>query len=126
VTPAPKREQHMNDWNFAAGALDVENNIFWPHAGSAYNGGSNDVPSSAGTLRNNLWYGGTGPVDLDSAPRTGNPNFVDAPGHDFHLTSGPAVDSGSSSVATTVTTDFDVLTVRPQRAGFDLGAFELK
>ncbi len=115
-----------NDWNFGSGALDVENNIFWPHAGSAYNGGSNGVPASAGTIRNNLWFGATSDTSLDSAPvPPKNPNFVNAAAGDFHLTDGGAVDTGSNGVSAVVKTDFDLTQGRPQRGGFDVGAYEL-
>jgi hypothetical protein len=52
----------------------------------------------------------------------GDPLFVDAAAADFHLqASSPAIDSGTSAEAPAV--DFDG-NVRPQGAGFDIGAFE--
>lgn len=113
-----------NDWNLTSSSLDLENNIFWPSHNAKYWGGDSGLPSSVGTNTNNLWYGGTGSTG-DAHAVSGNPAFVTA-GTDFHLTSAsPAVDSGSSTVSSVVTTDYD-LTPRPQPSGgqYDVGAYE--
>src|SRR5262249_24338830 len=96
-----------NDWNLPAGALDVENNIFAPHAGTAYNGGSNGITAGSGTIAHNLWFGGSGSVSLDGSPVTADPKFV-SPGSDFHLGAGSAaIGAGGPSVSSLVTTDYD-------------------
>jgi hypothetical protein len=116
----------MNDWNFPSDALDMQNNIFQPHAGTAYAGGSVGMSTGDGTVKKNLWYGGSGSYGFDTQPVTGNPAFVSA-GSDFHIQAGAAVDSGSPDVATLVTNDFDLTTSRPQGSSgaYDIGAYEL-
>ena len=112
----------MNDWNLPSDALDLENNIFWPHPGTAYGAGA---VSGAGIVSNNLWYNGTGGYGPDASPLTGDPLFVTA-GTDFHIQTGsPAVDTGAAAVAGTVDTDYDATTVRPLGVRVDVGAYEL-
>ncbi|MGH7329884.1 MAG: right-handed parallel beta-helix repeat-containing protein, partial [Polyangiaceae bacterium] len=89
----------MSDWNLAAGALDVKNNIFVATTGTALTGGSVGISASVGTFANNVWFGDAAP-SFDSTAVVSDPNFV-TPGSDFHLQSGsPAAGSGSSAVST--------------------------
>jgi hypothetical protein len=76
-------------------------------------------PKIAGS--NNLLFGaGTAPSFL-SASLSGDPAFVAAASHDFHLTaSSAAVDHGK---ATAARTDIDG-SPRPQGSAFDIGAYE--
>ena len=113
-----------NDWNLQAGALDIENNIFYVASGTPYNSGSNGVPTSAGTIKNNLWFNGSGSTSFDAAAIAGDPLFVN-PGTDFHLKAGsPAIARGgnSSTLAAIVATDFDVKA--RNSASMDLGAYK--
>jgi hypothetical protein len=114
----------MNDWNLPADALDIRNNIFWPHTGTPYEGGSNGMSTGHGTIAKNLWFGGTGSYGFDSSPVTGDPRFV-SPGSDFSLQTGSAaIDTGSSAVSSLVTDDYTLVTPRPLGAGYDIGAYE--
>jgi parallel beta-helix repeat protein len=83
------------------------------------------------TLRNNICYGnGRNVIDTSTGP-TGtiqdhnlfsNPLFVNATNGDFHLQVGsPAIDGGLT--ISTVTKDYSG-TPRPQRAAYDIGAYE--
>ena len=81
------------------------------------------------TLRNNIVFAnGGGPLGTTQGVSftqdhnvTADPFFVDPVSGDFHLKEGsPAVDRG---LDVGVTEDFDGI-ARPQRAGFDIGAFE--
>ena len=73
------------------------------------------------TLDHNGYSGGDAAPTEDSAPVEGDPLFADASAGDFHLLTGSmAIDSG---VDAGLGSDFDGL-LRPQGAGFDLGAFE--
>ena len=81
---------------------------------------------SAITSSNNMWLGGVTPASWDTNPVTGDvlSLFIGASVRNFHLLSGSAaIDRGSSSVNTVVTTDFDG-NPRPQGGGYDIGAFE--
>lgn len=110
-----------NDWNLPAGAMDVENNIFYVAPGTPYNSGSNGVTANAGTFTHNLWFNGTGSTDPDTAPIAGDPQFVNTAGADFHLqASSPAIGAGSAAVLTQVTNDFDL--TQPRSAPIDVGA----
>ena len=123
----------VNDGGFLAtgtlGAMDLENNIFMPATSSTpYSGGSTPIGATddgnVGKVAHNLYFGGAGVTSFDSAPVIGDPAFV-TPGSNYHLTIGSkAIDVGSASVSSLVTTDYDVLTARPQGAGFDIGAYE--
>jgi hypothetical protein len=116
-----------NDWDFPADALDLENNIFSPASSAIpYQGGSVGVSTGIGNVSHNLYFGGAGSTSFDAAPVAGDPLF-ETPGSDYHLRAGsPAIDAGSAAASVLVTTDYDVLTVRPQGAGFDIGAYEYK
>ena len=116
-----------NDWNLPADALDLENNIFIPaNSATPYEGGSVGLATGMGTLSHNLYFGGSGSIAFDQAPIVGDPGFV-AAGSDYHLVAGSkAIDAGSAAVSSLVQTDYDVLTVRPQGKGFDIGAYEFK
>lgn len=121
---SPNYGSLTNDWNLGSNAVDIRNNIFWPHAGTKYNGGSNGMSAGMGTVSNNLWYGGSDSTPtFDTAPRAGNPQFV-SPGTDFHVgAASPAVDMGSNGVSSVVSNDY-AMTARPQGVGFDIGAYE--
>ncbi|HTP30402.1 MAG TPA: choice-of-anchor Q domain-containing protein [Anaeromyxobacteraceae bacterium] len=116
-----------NDWNLPADALDMENNIFSPTTSATpYSGGSVGLSAGVGRVTHNLYYGGAGAASFDSAPVSGDPRFA-TPGSDFHLApDSHAIDAGSTAVSSLVSTDYDVLTVRPQGRGFDIGAYEHK
>jgi len=115
----------MNDANLRAGSVEIRNNIVVPNgAGRGYLGGSVGFGVVAGTMSNNMWFNGSGPVQ-GSANVTGNPKFLSAE-TDFHLSNdSPAIDVGSTIVSGLVTNDFEISTSRPQGRGFDLGAYEL-
>jgi hypothetical protein len=87
---------------------------------------SNDVPTGAVTVENNLIHAYKG--DLEDGEVKGNsviegdPLFADVSGHDFRLKSGsPAIDRGSSVDAPK--SDYDGRS-RPQGSAVDIGAFE--
>ena len=62
-----------------------------------------------GTVTNNLFYNGNGGYSWDSNPISADPLFVSTTTPDLHLLSGsPALGTGSSAVAATVTTDYDL------------------
>jgi hypothetical protein len=107
----------VNNWGSLGGAVDVQNNIVDP---SAFGPGNLN-----GTFKNNLWLNSSsGSVSFGSGAVYGDPLFVNATS-DFHLKTGsPAIDKGSSAVSGTVTNDFDITTLRPLGAGYDIGAFE--
>ena len=115
----------QNTWgDFTAGAMDVKNNIFvGSSASTLFQGGQAFVSAD---FSNNLWYNGSGPT-LGSSVQTSNPQFVSttAGSVDLHLSAGSAaIDSGSSTVSTVVTSDYDANTARPQNGRYDIGAFE--
>lgn len=95
------------DWpSTRASGIHAQNNIAWLNG----YGDWSVAAGSAATADHNLW--GT------------DPKFVNAAAGDFHLRAGsPAIDTGSAAGAPSV----DLAgTSRPQGAGFDIGAFELK
>jgi hypothetical protein len=115
-----------NDWNLPSDALDIEDNIFWPHAGIAYTAGSVGF-SRVGVATHNLWYGGGNAPTLDTEPVVGNPGFVN-PGTDFHLVAGGAAAGAGVWSATSralLSTDYDLAT-RPTGSPLDVGAYALK
>jgi hypothetical protein len=75
------------------------------------------------TIDHNLVFGTKGDDENDGSDVVeGDPRFVNPSGGDFHLQGGsPAIDAGSSDDAPV--DDFDG-SPRPQRAGYDIGAFE--
>jgi hypothetical protein len=114
-----------NDATLPATALDMENNIFEPASGMPYDGGANGLSTGIGTVGHNLYYGGSTAYGFDSAPVAGNPTFVNAAAGDFHLATGsPAIDAGSNTVTTLVTTDYDATTARLVGTKVDIGALE--
>lgn len=113
-----------NDWNLAAGSVDVINNVFAVAAGTPYNAGSNGMPANAGTITRNLWWNGSGSYSIDTSPVHADPKFV-AAGSDFHLqATSPAKDVGSATVASLVADDYDAIRARPYGTAIDIGAFE--
>jgi hypothetical protein len=101
----------------AAEGVEIRNNVFAAQGGEecvALSVGSDVVSGS-----HNLWTGTAGA--WDSTPRTGDPGFVDAAGHDFHVgATSPAVDQGTPAG---VSVDHDGV-ARPQGAQVDIGAYE--
>jgi hypothetical protein len=85
--------------------------------------GNNQLVNNAGgnaAITNNLIDGSGGITGSSSV--TGNPQFVNPSGGDFHIQStSPAIDKGTSTDAPNV--DFDG-NARPKGAGYDIGAFE--
>ena len=81
-------------------------------------------------IRNNIVYqngsetisdAGSGTIQDHNLVET-DPQFVDAPAHDFHLQpTSPAIDTGTA--LSEVPYDFDGIS-RPRGAGFDIGAYE--
>jgi hypothetical protein len=115
-----------NDWNFPAGAADFRNNIFYASSGSQYQYGFDGVLT---TFENNLWFNGqdVGSTSFDATAVKANPQFVSTTSgaEDLHLqAASPARDGGSAAVSALVLDDFDATTLRPQGAGYDIGAYE--
>jgi uncharacterized protein (TIGR03437 family) len=113
--------------------VDLRNNLFYQSSNSACRNDCAWFPlahvfagEAAGnvTISGNSYHPGS-PVILgrtDSRAVTGDVQFLDAPGGDFHLLSGSApIDRGSAIAA--VPTDLDGR-ARPQGASYDIGAFE--
>ena len=104
----------------AAGSvgLVMDDNLVVTLAGESYFSGD----TSAITGSNNLFFGGGGSVPVTLVGTVaGDPLPVAASMHDFHLQAGsPAIDHG---IATPALTDYDG-DPRPQRAAFDIGAYE--
>lgn len=78
------------------------------------------------TSDNNIWYGSSGAVPpfVGAHEQSTDPAFV-SPGFNFHLLNpgSPAIDHGTSAVATVVTRDLDG-NLRPQGTTIDIGAME--
>jgi hypothetical protein len=109
-----------NDWNLPSNALDMQNNILY--ASGAYTGGSVGMSTGIGTLTHNLFYNGTDPTDWDAHPITANPQFLSTSTPDLHLSpSSPAIGAGSTTVSSTVTTDYDL---KPRSSSIDIGAYQ--
>ena len=117
-----------NDWRLPPDALHVEANVFWPHPGTAYLGGTVGFPSPLGVVARNVWYAGLGAPSPDTAPILANPGFVAAP-TDFHLLArGAAVGAGGAgagAVRELLATDYD-LVQRPTGAPLDAGAYAFR
>ncbi len=105
----------------ACQSSQVQNNLFVQSGGSYIHG---DLGPGTHVFDHNGYFGGDAVPPVDTAPINGDdPLLVDPVAGDFHLQPGsPAVDSG---VDTGIIVDFDGL-LRPQGAGFDVGAYELK
>jgi hypothetical protein len=113
-----------NDAGVPNDAFDIRNNIFEPVNGKPDSGGSVGFGGTIGIVDSNLWFGGTGSVNFDGHPVSGNPAFASAPS-DFHLTTASAaIDMGSAAVITLVTNDYDAAVPRPIGASVDIGAYE--
>jgi hypothetical protein len=113
----------MNDWSFAAGALDLQNNIFHVKSGVPYTWWNNGI-AGAGTIARNLWFNGSGGTGFDSAPITLDPLFVNAAAVDFRLQGlSPAIGAGAVGATLTalVTDDFEF---KARNGPIDLGAFQ--
>ncbi|HEX7638615.1 MAG TPA: choice-of-anchor Q domain-containing protein [Burkholderiaceae bacterium] len=130
-TYAEVRTALQNDGDWGAGAVDIRNNIFVPgDAKRFYMGGNVGFTGTTATLSNNLWFDGAG-TPGGTANVLGDPLFVSPGTADFHVAAGsPAVDAGSAAVAAVVKDDYDTATatsaqtLRPQGAGYDIGAYE--
>jgi hypothetical protein len=129
VGNTPSSGALTNEMNVKANQMEIRNNIVWPKSGSAYSSGS--FSASNGIYSNNLWYGASGAPSFSSASLSVDPQLVDPDFGDFHLkATSPAIDAGSSAVATLVKDDFDAATstrsqtLRPQGSAIDIGAFE--
>ena len=101
--------------------ITLVNNIV---AGKAYV----NVDSMPATFASshNLWFSKGGAPSWDTRSVSGDPRFADPQNGDFRIVaSSPAIDRGSSSVSDVVVNDFAGVK-RPQRRGYDMGAFELE
>ena len=93
--------------DYGYGTLTSSNDLFFNQTGSILDP----------IYQNYSWIRETSSVKAD-------PLFVDGPRGNFQLlSSSPAIDHGSSSVGSIVTTDYLGIP-RPQGGGFDIGAFE--
>lgn len=105
---------------FGEATLDFQNNVIVSNDVPYFTDYSADVSNGAGA---NLWVGQSSAPSWNTGAITGDPLFVNAVGGDFHLqNASPAIDAGG---AHQMAVDFDGL-LRPQGAGFDLGAFEYR
>jgi Domain of unknown function (DUF5123)/IPT/TIG domain len=112
--------------DFAKPTANVRNNIFYSDGSSPYVGMLNGTTSSQLTLSNNLYFNRGSAPSWDSSPVVLNPLFVDAANGNFRLqATSPAIDKGTSTVTTIVTTDADGA-ARLQGSAVDIGAFEYK
>ncbi len=116
VGDTPSSGSLTNDMSEAKDQLDIRNNIFWPHSGSAFNRGLGNVEltGAIGPIAHNLWYGGPGPDSITSFSAeslNADPRFVSTtPGNeDFHLQgNSPALSAGTDAVASLVTSDIEL------------------
>ena len=117
----------QNDAGWSAGAAQIRNNIFVAGKAERYlTGGNFGFDAIATTMSNNLWFLGRGPTP-GTANVLADPRFVTTtPGaEDLHLlAASPARDAGSSAVAASVSSDYDLTTPRPLLGAFDIGAYE--
>jgi len=102
----------------------IRNNIFWENtlSGGKSIKGDTSVLSTFAIDHNLFKTGESSDAFGTSSVTTSDVQWVNKANNDFHLQSGsPAIDSGSTTGAPTV--DYDG-TARPQKNGFDLGAYE--
>ncbi len=130
--PNPNRDGLIMLWADSShpnSNITIQNNIF-------YNGRNYAIDTwqayEAGTLiDHNILYGSpkgvintsviTGSISITNNRINTDPMFVGAAENDYHLQAGsPAIDAGASAI---VMYDFDG-NLRPQGAGFDIGAYE--
>ncbi len=104
------------------------NTILVKHPVGIYAEDGSDTANMGGTLwgsgswANTTDTGGAGTINTGAANLWVAPDFVDAPGGDYHITeSSPAIDQG---VVSGTPNDFD-LSHRPSGGGYDLGADEI-
>jgi VCBS repeat-containing protein len=104
----------------ARSSVDVYNNIIERHRIGVH------TTKSTALMDGNLFFDNVSNfVGVEAGPNdlTGDPKFVDAANHDYHLQPGsPAQDSGMDAG---IADDFDGLS-RPQGKGYDRGAFEIE
>lgn len=114
-----------------ASNITIRNNII---ANSTYrNGFIGDTDNV--TITNNLFTGGKSELYQtlltltnlqNSSNITGEPQFVNSSGNDFHLlSSSPAIDVGFQGISDYAKKDKDGIT-RPQGTGYDIGAYEYR
>lgn len=105
-----------------SGSIDFRNNIIYatqnptdfPYFGGSYN---------PGTAANDLWYNAGTPPAWESSPVNSDPLFSNPSANNFTLQStSPAVNSGTSTVSSLITTDINGL-YRPQNF-WDMGAYK--
>ena len=101
------------------GSFSLRNNIIAGHSTGV------DLNSGAASSDYNDFYDNTTNLDgvaMGAHDRTGNPQFVDRPGEDFHLAmTSPVIDKGDGSLGITLDFEGDP---RPHGAGVDIGADE--
>jgi len=121
-------------WQPGAHDILIENNLFFDNATSPasdtqgiefYYSGSGNI------VRNNLFFSSAGKAPLSDTGTSytetgrveGDPDLVDPAGGDFHLRDGSlAIDRGAAAEAPDLDHDGHA---RPQRGGYDIGAYEL-
>ena len=124
---------HRNDDN-AKQQVYSYNNIFYCDGGTAYFDSYFGSSGTSWTDKNSIYYGSGSPPSgtnvLYENTISEDPQFENIANHDFHITSSsPAIDSGTSDVSLTVTTDYDN-NPRPidgnddGTAEYDIGAYE--
>ncbi len=118
-------------------ALEIRSNNFQPAAGTPYNAGARPgVTAADGIIANNLWFGGSDAAPalaataIDRQAVLGNPAFVAAVvgAENLQLLPGSAAidavnPAGAAAVSALVADDY-ASTIRPQGAGYDIGAYE--
>jgi hypothetical protein len=103
----------------ASGAIHLVNNIFDLQNGEQYLSLDTDLYWLDGS--NNLFFGAGDMLGVFSNSVMSDPMFVSPSTNNFHLASGsPAIDAGAT---VQLAMDYDGV-LRPQGAGYDLGAYE--